>query len=1149
MAQLSFVHLHNHTEYSLLDGACRISDLVKTARDMGMPAIAITDHGNMFGAVEFHAETKKQGVKAIIGCELYVSPSSRFTRDSHEKPNHLVLLAKNDIGYRNLIELVSLAYTEGFYYKARVDKELLSKYHEGLIALSACIQGEIPACLIADQHQKAEQSASDLKDIFGTGNFYIELQYHSLIDEKKAVPLLVKLSKKLDIPLVASNDCHYISKSDSEAHEVMLAIQTSKTIDDPGRLKFGSNEFYLRTADEMSALFSEYPEAITNSFEIAEKCDFKFSSDKVLIPEYKTPDGTDVDTYLEKLTREGLAQRYPQVTPEIEERFQYEIGIIKKTGFAPFFLFARDIIFFAKNKSIRVGPGRGSAAGSLIAYSIGITNIDPLMHGLVFERFLNLERVSPPDFDLDFDAERRGEVVQYIIQNFGTEKVAQIITFNRMTARAVIKDVGRALGIPLSDTDMVSKLIPSELGITLDKALETVPELQAMNNDPDKSRLFRIAKALEGMARNPSVHAAGVVVFSDKVTNHLPVFKTPNDEIVVQYDKMILEKIGVNKFDILGLTALTMIDYALKLIEENHHVKIDLDTLPLDDSVSYDLLCKAQTLGIFQLGGQGMIDLLLRLQPRTFHDLVPIVSLYRPGPIESGMLDEYVGRKNGIIPIEYMHPTLEPILKYTYGTIIYQEQVMKIGREIAGFTLGQADLLRRAMGKKIPEELEKQRVPFLDGAKAKGISADIAEAVFEQLIPFAGYGFNQSHTTAYALVTYQTAYLKAHYPVEFMAANMTIEKQDTSEVVRYVKECSKMGIELLPPDVNESYTNFTVHGNSIRFGLSAVKNVGENAVEAVVMAREEKGRFTSLFDFCEKVDLKTVNRKCIESLIKCGAFDSCGGHRSQLLEAIDSAMSTGQKSQKDKQAGQVSLFDAFESFSLDTRKLPNTPMMGDTQKLALEKEMLGFYVSGHPLASSEALIKRFANFTTRKLIELENGIPITIAGIITELRKRITKNDKQMAFATLEDLEGSADLVIFSETLKNYSEALQEGKIVWVKGAIANGQKEREQACIRVDEVLSLDALKEKYISSVHVTLLQNMLDSSILNTLKGICNGNKGDCTLFLHVKTPRYNDIIIQANPDTKVAPTDTLIAEIERISGENSVWFDATHSESGI
>lgn len=1140
-----FVHLHNHTEYSLLDGACRISDIIKTAKEANMPAVAITDHGNIFGALEFYQEAKKQGVKAIIGCELYVAPTSRFNKIQQEKPYHLVILAKNETGYKNLIELVSLAYIEGFYYKARVDKELLSQYHDGLIAMSACIQGEIAVNLIADQQQKAKQVASELIDIFGKDNFYLELQYHNLADEKKAVPELAKLAKQLNIPLVATNDCHYINKDDSEAHEVMLAIQTGKTINDSGRFKFGSEEFYFRSADEMSSLFSEYPEAISNTLEVNEKCEFKFAADKVLIPEYETPDGSDIDTYLETQSREGLNARFPAITPEIESRLQYEIDLIKKTGFAPFFLFARDIINFAKSKSIRVGPGRGSAAASLVAYSIGITNVDPLKHGLVFERFLNPERVSPPDFDLDFDARRRGEVVTHIIEKFGSERVAQIITFNRMTARAVIRDVGRALGMPLNEIDMIAKLIPSELGITLDKAIDNVPELQSMSQDSEKGRLFKIARSLEGMARNASVHAAGVVVFSDRASKFVPLFRTPNDEIVVQYDKMILEKIGVNKFDILGIDALYMIDNILKLIEKNHHVKIDLDNLQLDDKASYDLLCEARTLGIFQLGGQGMVDLLLRLQPRTFEDLIPVVSLYRPGPIESGMLDEYVGRKQGTIPIEYMHPLLEPILKYTYGTIIYQEQVMKIGREIAGFTLGQSDLLRRAMGKKIPEELEKQRVPFLDGAKAKGISTEVAETVFEQLIPFAGYGFNQSHTTAYALITYQTAYLKAHYPIEFMAAGLTNEKENTSEVVRYVKECQKMGIELLPPDVNESYTEFTVDGNAIRFGLGAVKNVGENAVESLVATREKKGKFTSLFDFCEKVDLRTVNRKCIESLIKCGAFDSCGGgHRAQFLGAIDIAMEAGQKAQKDKESGQVSLFEAFDSFSEKSHELPNTPKMNASEMLALEKEMLGFYMSGHPLTSFEDIINKFTNATTQNMSKFENGTPVTIAGMITSLRKRMTKNDKQMAFATLEDLEGIADLVVFSEALANCGDMLQEGSIIWVKGAIANGQKEREQPCVRADEILSMDALKGKYVNSVHVSLEQ--VNSSILESLKDVCSAYKGDCSLFLHIKTLRYNDIMIQANPDTKVAPTDIFINEIERIAGEKSVWLDATHSD---
>jgi len=1135
----NFVHLHNHSEYSLLDGACRITDLLKSCVSMNMPAIAVTDHGNMFGAMEFCQEAKKYGIKPIVGCEVYLSPKSRFDKDNHKNTYHLVLLVKNEKGYRNLISLVSRSYIEGFYYRARADKELLWEYREGLIAMTACIQGEVPALLINNQPQKARDCASELRDIFGD-DLYFELQYHKLSEEEKVIPQMASLANDLNIPLVATNDCHYISKEDSEAHEVMLAIQTGKSIGESKRLRFGSDEFYLRSPDEMATIFADYPSAISNTLEIVEKCDFKPPSDKVVIPDYEIPVGSDVNDYVELLCREGLPDRYGRITPEIEGRLQYELGLIKKTGFASFFLYARDIVQFARNRGIMVGPGRGSAAASLVAYAIGITNVDPLEHGLVFERFLNPERVSPPDFDLDFDADRRDEVVKYIFDRFGSDRVAQIITFNRMTAKAVIRDVGRALGMPLEDVDKVAKLIPTELGITLDKALESVPDLKRMLEDSDKARLFRIAKSLEGLARNASVHAAGVVVFSDKAMNNVPLFKTGNNEIVVQYDKMILEKIGINKFDILGLDALTMIDYALKMIEENHHVKLDLERLPLDDAATYDLLCEARTLGIFQLGGQGMVDLLLRLKPRSFEDLIPVVSLYRPGPIESGMLDEYVGRKQGTIPIDYLHPSLEPILKDTYGTIIYQEQVMKIGREIAGFTLGQSDLLRRAMGKKIPEELEKQRVPFIEGARAKGISEEISQSIFEQLIPFAGYGFNQSHTTAYALVTYQTAYLKAHYPVEFMAAGMTREKDNIPEVVKYIKESQKMGIEILPPDVNESYANFRVHGNSIRFGLAAVKNVGESAIEAIVYAREEKGNFQSLFDFCERVDLKSANRKCIESLIKCGAFDSCGGgHRAQLLESLDIAMEHGQKTQKDRLSGQVLLFDTLKSFK-NSQSLRNAQKLSDAQILAMEKEMLGFYMSGHPLARFDGIISKFANTSTLKAGNAENGTQVTIVGIIMSVRRQITKNNKQMAFVTLEDLDGTIDLIIFTEALSACSEKLNEGRIVWVKGVISN----RDNVCIRVDEMLLMDELRQKLITSVHVKLSIDPSKQPVLKSLKDICLSNRGDCPLFLHLRTPSFSDIVVQANPDTSVAPTDSFIAQVEQLAGEQSVWFDATH-----
>ena len=1149
MRQADFVHLHNHTDYSLLDGACRVSDLVDMACKFEMPALAITDHGNMFGAIKFYKEAKDKGVKPIIGCEVYVSPSSRLNRDPKEANHHLILLATNETGYKSLMELVSRSYLEGFYYRARVDKELLEEHHQGLIALSACIQGQIPWLLLEKQAKQARQVAGELLDIFGRDNFYLELQYHQLEREKLVIPQLAKLAKALDVPLVATNDCHYLTKADSEAHEVLLAIQTGKTMDQPDRLTFGSDEFYFRSPDEMKEIFSDYPEAISNSLEISDKCHLELSFDsEVIIPEYKVPEGYDPNSYIEYLAREGLPGRYPTINSEIEERLQYELGLIKETGFAPFFLIARDVVDFARSKGISVGPGRGSAAGSIVSYAIGVTRLDPLKHDLVFERFLNPERVRPPDFDIDFDSVRRGEIVEYMIEKYGRESVAQIITFNTMAAKAVIRDVGRALGMPLPEVDRIAKLIPNALGITLEKAIDTVPELQQIAEDDEKGRLIRIARALEGVARNASVHAAGVVVGKGKLTQYVPLYKSSRDEIVTQYDMKTIESIGLNKLDILGLDALPMIDHILRLIDENQHVKIDPDNLPMDDEATYDLLCEGRTLGVFQLSGQGMIDLVNRLKPRSFEDLIPIVSLYRPGPMQSGMMDEYIGRKLGTMAIEYIHPVLEPILKDTYGTMVYQEQIMKIGREMAGFSLGQADLLRRSMGKKDPEEMERQRVPFLAGARDKGIPEEAAEAVFEQMIPFAGYGFNQSHSTAYAMIAYQTAYLKAHYPVEFMAAGMTNarNKQDgTAELIKYIRECQQLGIDVLPPNVNESYLDFSISGKGIRFGLCAVKNVGDSAIESIVAAREEKDPFESIFDFCERVDLRSANRKCTESLIKCGAFDSLGGHRAQLLEALDVAIEAGQSAQRDREIGQASLFEFSESFSTDVRKLPDVPKMGDREILAMEKEMLGFYISGHPLTSCEEMIKECTNASTSGLDELEAGSKVTVAGMINSIRYYTTKNDKQMAFVTLEDLEGTVDLVIFSEALANCSAAIQEGNIVWVKGCISNGQGDRENSSIRVDELLSLDEARQRFTNSLHIHLPLTPIEPSLLQSIKDICSSNKGNCSLFLHLKTSRYNEVIVQANPDTKVAPTEELISQIEHLVGEQSVSLSNSSS----
>lgn len=1155
MPHTDFVHLHNHTEYSMLDGASRLSDLVDIAHEFGMPAVAITDHRNMFGAMEFYMAAKGKGIKPIVGCEVNVSPSSRFNRDSKEASYHLVLLAKDDVGYRNLMELVSRGYTEGFYYRARVDRELLEEHHEGLIALSACIQGQVPALILAGQTKQARQIAGELRDIFGQGNFYVELQYHELADEKRAMPELIKIAKSLEIPVVVTNDCHYIRHEDAEAHEALLAIQTGKTIDDPTGIKFGSDVFHFRSLEEMQSLFSDYPEAITNSLRIAEKCNLELpfgAEAEVVIPDYEVPDGYDLDGYIEYLTREGLKKLYPQNSREVEDRLQYELELIRKTGFAPFFLMARDIVLFAHSKGISVGPGRGSAAGSIVSYGMRITNIDPLKYGLVFERFLNPERITPPDFDLDFDSLRRGEIVDYMIERFGRESVAQIVAFHRMTSRQVIQDVGRVLGMTPEEARAISNLIPSiqNKPMPLDKAIETVPELQKIAQDPENKRLMSIARTLENVARNASVHAAGVVVTSGKLTQYVPLYKTGKGEIVVQYDKQILEEIGVNKLDILGIAGLPMIDCALKLIEENHHVKIDLNNLPMDDKATYDLICTGRTLGLWQLGGQGYVDLVLKLQPRVFEDLVPLVSLYRPGPIQSGMMDEYVGRKLGTIPTKYAHPVLESVLKDTYGTIVYQEQVMKIGREMAGFTLGQTDILRRAMGKKLVDKIEKQRGPFLDGARAKGIDPKIANEVFESMIPFAGYCFNQSHSTAYALITYHTAYLKVHYPLEFMAAGMTnaMNRNDssasTAEIIKYVKECQSQDMEVLPPDVNESYNEFVIRGGSIRFGLGAVKNVGESAVESIVAAREAGEPFKSIFDFCERVDLKASNRKCIESLIKCGAFDTIDGHRAQLLAALDTAIEAGQSAQRDKAVGQASLFDFSDSFSADIRKLPNVPRASNSEVLAMEKDILGFYISGHPLLRCEQLIKEYTNASTSTFEDIEDGEPITIGGMIASIRNHTTRNDKQMAFVTLEDLEGTVDLVVFSEALESCSDAIQEGKIVWVKGHTGNGKSARENISILVDEILSLDDARQKFSTSVHVRLPLTMLESSALESLKGVFSDNKGDCNLFLHFKTAQYDEVVIQANPDTKVSPTEALISQVEKMVGEQCVWLGNSH-----
>ncbi|HET8760924.1 MAG TPA: DNA polymerase III subunit alpha, partial [Nitrospiria bacterium] len=914
MPRPEFVHLHVHTQYSLLDGANRIDRLVNQVAGFHMPAIAMTDHGNLFGAIEFYMAAKKAGVKPIIGCEMYLAPQSRLSRDAggeqddsfetgnagkHTPYYHLIVLAQDEVGYKNLMKLVSLAHLEGFYYKPRVDKELLARHSQGLLATSGCLRGEIPFLLNQGLRDEAVKAAGTFQDIFGKENFFIEVQENGLEQQNRVNRDLVEMGRKLNIPLVATNDCHYLERQDAKAHDVLLCLQTGKTLQDPNRMRFSTEELYVKSPDDMARLFSELPDAVKQTVAIAERCNLKLDLGTFHLPHYAVPDGTTREAHMEHLAVAGLRERLTRLTPDAataamyEQRLRDELAMINAMGYAGYFLIVWDIINFARTRGIPVGPGRGSAAGSLAAYALQITDIDPIRYGLIFERFLNPERVSLPDIDMDFCMDRRGEVIDYVTQKYGTDHVAQIITFGTMAAKAAIRDVGRVLDVPYAEVDKVAKLVPTTLNITLDEAIAQEPKLKELSDtDPKINELLSLAKALEGITRHASTHAAGVVISKAPLTEHVPLYRGVNGETVTQFAMTEIEKIGLVKFDFLGLRTLTVIDHALKILNERRPDQPPLMAadIALDDAKTYELLGTGQTTGIFQLESSGMRDLLVKMRPERFEDLIAILALYRPGPIGSGMLDDFIKRKRGQTKIQYELPELEDLLKETYGVIVYQEQVMKIANRLAGFSLGDADLLRRAMGKKLPEEMEKQKALFIAGATKNGFDPKKAEKIFDLMAYFAGYGFNKSHSAAYALITYQTAYLKAHHPLEFMAALLTSEMGNEDKIVQYIGECRAMGIAILPPDVNESEQVFTIADQAIRFGLVAVKNVGAGAIESVLNARAEHGRFRSLAHFCREVDLRKVNRRVIESLIKCGAFASTGARRAQLMDALDRTM-------------------------------------------------------------------------------------------------------------------------------------------------------------------------------------------------------------------------------------------------------------------
>ncbi|HXL04779.1 MAG TPA: DNA polymerase III subunit alpha [Bacillota bacterium] len=1096
-----FVHLHLHTQYSLLDGACKLPNLMTRANELGFDACAITDHGVLYGAIDFYKTAKKYGIKPILGCELYVAPRTRHDKVPHidDDQYHLTLLAKDDVGYRNLTRLSSIGFTEGYYYKPRVDVEALKMWNEGLIALSGCLAGEIPSLLMKGDYKGAKRKAAQFRDIYGPGNFFLEVQSNDIPEQREVNKELVRLSSELDIPIVATNDVHYIFREDAKTHDVLLCIQTGKTVTDKDRLKFPTDAFYFKSADEMKAEFKDIPEAIRNTLVIAEQCNFDFEFGKSEVPRFPVPQGFTEETYLEYLSREGLKKRYGEITEELENRLNYELDIIVRMGYAGYFLIVWDFIRFARERGIYVGPGRGSAPGCLLSYALGITNIDPIRYGLIFERFLNPERVTMPDIDVDFCYERRGEVIDYVTEKYGADRVAQIITFGTMAAKAAIRDVGRALDISYNEVDRIAKLVPLELGMTIEKALLASPELKDLyTKDEGIKNLIDTAKAVEGMPRHASVHAAGVVISKDPLTERIPLYKSNDDTITTQYAMEDLEALGVLKMDFLGLRTLTVIGKALENIHRTRGVTIDINSIDLEDPKVYEALCSGDSLGVFQLESSLFQGLLRDVRPTCFEDIIAILALGRPGPL--GRVQDFAKQKHGEMPIEFPHPDLEPVLKETYGNMLYQEQVMKVANTLAGFTLGEADILRRAMGKKKPEVLAAQREKFLDGAVKRGVSLDTAEQVFELMEFFSGYGFNKSHSAAYSLISYQTAWLKVYYPIEYMAALLTSVSAVTEKVAFYVDACRQMGIETLPPDVNESLEDFTVVGDRIRFGLSAVKNVGRNAVSAIIAAREQKGEFKSFADFCEKVDLHDVNKKTIESLIRCGAFDFTGAKRSALLAVLDRTIEMSSRRQKEKERGQASFFDLFaedEEFAQSDIDLPDIPEFSDKELLQMEKELLGLYVSGHPLQGVATQLRQYCSVQVAGLSsEYKDGDEVAVGGIITSLRKVTTKNTGQpMAFFTLEDLTGSIDVVAFPRVYEESSSFISEDSIVLVQGRLE----------LREDDTkLIANAILPFSQDAVVIPIDADNITKGGLQKLKKKLQDNPGEIPVFIRIATP---------------------------------------------
>ncbi len=1136
MPHSEFVHLHLHTQYSLLDGACRIPEILAIAKSFKMDSLAITDHGSMFGAIDFYLEAQKTGIKPIIGCEVYVAPQSRLEKKSggiEDAANHLILLARNEEGYHNLMKLVSIGYLEGFYYRPRIDKEVLAQHAAGLIGLSACLKGEIPCLILQKRFNDAIKAADTYQNILGKGNFYLEIQGNSIPEQKIVNTGMIKISGELGIPLVATNDVHYPTKDRAAAHEALLCIQTQTTLDDPKHMRFQTEEFYFTSPEEMKKLFSECPEALKNTLEIAARCNLELDFTQMHLPKYSPPGGKDKGEFLLELCEKGLTAKNLKDNPEVQKRLDHELKIIRHMGFISYFLIVWDFIAYAKSQSIPVGPGRGSAAGSLVSYLLGITDLNPLKYGLLFERFLNPERLGLPDIDIDFCYERRQEVIDYVTKKYGQENVAQIITFGTMQARAVIRDVGRIMAIPYAEVDRIAKLIPAELDMTLKKALESEPELNNLyKNDPQITKLISIALSLEGLNRHASVHAAGVIIADKPLSNYMPVFKTGDDQITTGYSMGTLEKIGLLKVDFLGLRTLTVIDETSKLIKKIRGIQIDFEKLPLDDQNTYKLLASSHTIGIFQVESSGMRDLLKKLIPERFEDLIALLALYRPGPIGSGMLDDFMKRKHGIIPIKYEHPKLESILKETYGIMVYQEQIMQIASVLAGFSLAQADILRKAMGKKIPEVMEKERKNFLSGCVKNGIKESTASKIFDLIEYFSGYGFNKSHSTAYALISYRTAYLKANYPVEFMTALLTSERDNTDKIVEYVNESLRMGLKVQPPDINESEALFKVEdASTIRFGLLAIKNVGRGAAESIV-AQREKLKFKSLEDLCQRIDLRLANRKVLESLIKCGALDYFGSGRAKMFASLDTILEGAQKIQKEKSSGQLSFFDQTlknNGFGKTTNNLIDCQEWPEPQLLAFEKDMLGFYVSGHPLARYASQLKRFVSCSTANLHEHKDQDSIKIVGLIVKIKHTVTRaKQEKMAILKLEDLSGSVEILVFPRAFAKISSHIQANTIVHIRGVL---DLKEETPKIIAEDLFPFEEIY-KLITAININL--SGIRENIFETLKALLATHRGRVPVYLRLDTPAKSRVQLIVGEGLYVEPNEQLIQDLDELLG---------------